>query len=86
MLDEEFLNMLVCPEQRTPLRQAEAEMVQRVNEAIAAGRVTNHGGVLVERKLDGGLLREDGQVLYPILDGIPVLLRDESIHLDQLDN
>jgi uncharacterized protein YbaR (Trm112 family) len=34
--------------------------------------------------LDGGLLKASGDVIYPIVDGIPVLVRDEAIPLDQL--
>ena len=34
--------------------------------------------------IDGGLVRAAGDVLYPIVDQIPVLLVDESIALSQL--
>jgi uncharacterized protein YbaR (Trm112 family) len=38
---------------------------------------------VLETPLDGGLVRADGQVLYPIIDRIPVLLVDEGILLAQ---
>ena len=31
-------------------------------------------------------MRADGDLLYPIIDGIPVLVRDEAIALDQLQH
>ena len=37
--------------------------------------------VLARAGLDAGLLREDGAVLYPIRDGIAVLLAEEAIRL-----
>ena len=38
-------------------------------------------GTKLDRPLDGGLLRADGQVVYQILDRIPILLADEGISL-----
>jgi uncharacterized protein YbaR (Trm112 family) len=35
--------------------------------------------------VDGGLVREDGRILYPIRQRIPVLLVDEGIALDQVE-
>ena len=32
--------------------------------------------------LSEGLVREDGKILYPVDDGIPVMLIDEAIALD----
>ena len=39
------------------------------------------GGEPVEKELTEALIREDGQVLYPVDEGIPVMLIDESIEL-----
>ena len=41
----------------------------------------NRGGDPVEKEIGEGLIREDGRVLYPVDDGIPVMLVDESIEL-----
>ncbi len=85
MIGEDLLDILRCPENRTRLRLAEAELLTRVNTAVAERKIHNRVGTLVEQSLDGGLVREDNQVLYPIIDGLPVLLIDEAIPLDQLD-
>lgn len=84
MIDEELLKILVCPESRMPLRVADEPLLARLNEAIAAGRVTNRGGRTVAVPLAAGLVREDNAVIYPIVDDIPVLLVDEAILLNQL--
>ena len=34
--------------------------------------------------IDGGLLRADNTLFYPILDGIPLLLPDEAISLAEI--
>lgn len=75
--------MLVCPETRSELALAPADLIARLNQAIAASQLTNKAGQKLERKLDGGLLRADGSVLYPIVDDIPMLLVDEGIPLGQ---
>ena len=81
MIDEELLNILACPEDKSPVRLADAELVQRVNAAISAGRVTNRAGSPVSEPIDGGLVRADGRWLYPIRDDIPVLLIEEALPL-----
>jgi uncharacterized protein YbaR (Trm112 family) len=84
MIDQEFLETLVCPQNRTPLRLADARLLGKLNRAIAAGRICNKAGRLVQDSLAAGLVRQDHAWLYPIVDDIPVLLADEAIALDQL--
>ena len=84
MISKELLDILICPENHMPLSLADGPLVQRLNQATADGRLKNASGAAVENKLDGALVREDGQVLYPIVDGIPILLVEEAISLDQL--
>ena len=52
-----------------------------VNQAIAAGGLRNKGGEAVTEPIGGGLVREDGKLLYPIRDEIPVMLVEEAIVL-----
>ncbi len=82
-LDPDFLAALICPDSREPLAEADAGLVDKVNRAIADG-LKNKGGEAVEKPLDGGLLRADGKVLYPIWNEIPNLLVDEGIAVDEL--
>jgi len=81
MIDQELLRILVCPENKTPVHLADDTLVTKVNEAIKNGTVRNRGGEVVEEAIDGGLVREDGTVLYPIRDEIPVMLVEEAIAL-----
>jgi len=75
--------MLRCPEDRTPLAEVDAATLRRINDVMAAGTLRNRGGELVSRKLEGGLIRADGTYVYPIFDGIPILLIDEGLALAQ---
>ena len=81
MIDPELLEILACPDTHQPLTMAEDTLVGSLNAAIEAGGLKNIGGSPVEGPLDGGLVREDGAVVYPIRDRIPVLLVDEGISL-----
>jgi uncharacterized protein YbaR (Trm112 family) len=85
MVDPRLLEILVCPEQKTPVRPADASLLSRVNEAIARGTVKNRGGVAVADAISEGLVREDGAVMYPVRDDIPVMLLDEAIPLEGLN-
>ncbi len=82
---EELLQLVRCPQDHSRLSLAEEALVARLNEAIRAGRVQNVGGDPVSEPIQAGLIREDRQVLYPVLDDIPRLTVEEGIRLDQLD-
>jgi uncharacterized protein YbaR (Trm112 family) len=84
MVDQELLDILVCPETKQPVRLADEGLLARLNAAIASGTIVNRGGKPVSGTVSEGLVREDGQVLYPVRDDIPVMLMDEAISLDRL--
>ena len=77
----DLLEILVCPETKQPVALAGEDVLARLNEAITAGTLRNRGGEKVAKPIAEGLLREDGKILYPVDDGIPVMLIDESIEL-----
>lgn len=79
MIDKELLEVLACPETHQSLAEAATGLLEKLNAKIAAGGIQNVGGEAVEAALEGGLVREDGKIVYPIRDGIPVLLIDEGI-------
>jgi len=80
MVEKELLELLACPQSHQPLREAAPELLARVNARIARGELANQGGTKLQVALVEALVREDGQVLYPVLDGIPMLLAEEAIH------
>ena len=78
-VDPDLIAILICPESKQPVALATPAQLAAVNRDIRAGNVMNRGGARVERELGEALVRQDGRVLYPVEDGIPVMLVEESI-------
>jgi len=86
MVDEQLLQILVCPEDKTPVKLLDAATLDKINAAIAAGTLKTRVGDKVEPIIDHGLLREDGKYCYVIREDIPVMLIDEAIPMEQLQS
>ncbi len=78
-VSQDLVDILVCPETKQPVHLASEEILARVNQQIETGTLRNRGGEKVEKPIAEGLVREDGAILYPVDDGIPVMLIEESI-------
>jgi uncharacterized protein YbaR (Trm112 family) len=82
MIADRLIEMLRCPQDRSRLHAADDALVARINGAIAAGQAHNAAGEKLTKPLEGGLVREAGDLLYPVIDQIPVMLPDEAIPLE----
>ena len=86
LMDKRLLQILCCPITHKGLSLARADLLGRVNTAIGEGRLRNREGRSLDASFDEALVTDDGKLLYPVADGIPVLLESESIALDQLES
>jgi simple sugar transport system substrate-binding protein len=57
---------------------ADEALISTLNDRISKGELKNKSGQPVKEKLDGGLLRTDRKILYPIREDIPVMLIEEA--------
>lgn len=83
-LDKDLLAILCCPDTKQNVMLADDSLIQKLNAAIGRGELKNKAKKSVTEKLDGGLIRTDNKILYPVREDIPVMLIDEGIPLDQL--
>ena len=77
----DLVEILICPETKQPVRLLDAAALAKLNERIRSGQLRNRGGAEVKQELVEALVREDGRIVYPVDDGIPVMLIDESIEI-----
>ena len=85
MIDKELLAILCCPETKQNIRLLEPKFVDQLNQQIEKGARKTKGGQAVTEKIDGGLLRNDETVVYPIRDQIPIMLIEEGILIEKSD-
>jgi uncharacterized protein YbaR (Trm112 family) len=82
-MDPRLLDLLCCPVSKLPLRRIGREQLHALNRAIDGGGVLKVSGEAQVITLADALIRADGQVIYPVDDGIPVLLAEEGIGTTQ---
>ena len=83
-MDKKLLGILCCPVTHKGLSVARKDVLDSVNKAISGGKLANRDGAVLQTRFDEALVTDDGKLLYPVSDGIPVLLEGESVSLDQL--
>ncbi len=83
-MHKRLLSILRCPVTHKGLSLAKSATLKEVNAAIDLGNISNRDGQVLVDALSEALVTDDGKVLYPIVNGIPVLLEGESVNMEQL--
>ena len=81
-LAPDFLRILRCPKTMKPLRLASEAELSAVNAGVAARKLANAAGRVLDSTLTAGLVPEGESIIYPVDDDIPILLIDEAIPLE----
>lgn len=84
-MDRTLLDILCCPVTRTSLEMLSERELAVLNERIAAQRVRNREDVLVGEPVTEALVTRTGKLVYPVRDGVPVLLEEQAMPLQQLE-
>ncbi len=83
-IDKDLVALYRCPETLQTVSVADSILIQRINDAVTRGSLQTKGKKPVSTQLEGGLIREDQRILYPIRENIPDMLIENGIPLDQL--
>jgi uncharacterized protein YbaR (Trm112 family) len=81
LLSDEIIKILCCPKTKLPLKLLDQSAIDKINKEIENGELKYFTGDTVHDKIDGGFLRIDGKLLFPIKNEIPVLIMDEAIDI-----
>jgi uncharacterized protein len=80
-MDASLLELICCPQTHQALTPLAPDKLAEVNRSISLGEINTVNGIVVRTPLPAGLVREDGSVIYPISNGIPLLVPEEGILL-----
>ncbi len=84
-MNKRLLSVLCCPVTHKGLSVVRPDHLKKINTAISEGRLANRDGAVLSESLKEALITDDGKIMYPVNDGIPVLLEGASVVLNQLD-
>lgn len=85
-MDRKLLDILCCPSTRQALAMLDAQALDALNRAIAAGGVKRADDTVQVEVLREALLTRDRKTVYRVDDGIPVLLAEEAIATAQIED
>ena len=85
-IDRKLLDILACPQDKTPLEMLDKSRLERLNQEITAGHVVDVDKNPVTEPIREALITRDGKRIYVIDDGIPVLLPERAIGTTQLQD
>jgi uncharacterized protein YbaR (Trm112 family) len=85
-VDGKLLEILCCPVSKVPLNRLERSRLVKLNQAISAGGVESVRGKKIQSELSEALITDDGKVIYPVQDDIPLLLEEKGIGTTQLQD
>ena len=84
-MNKELLNILVCPVTKLSVRLLSKSNLQILNQMISEGGLQNASGKCVDSQFSQALITQNNTMIYPVKDGIPIMLEDQAIPVNQLE-
>ncbi len=83
-IDGKLLEILCCPVTKSPVNRLTAAQLKTLNAEISRGQIHNIAGDTLTDEIREGLITQSSKTIYPVEDGIPIMLEDQGINTDQL--
>ena len=83
-LDRKLLDVLCCPISKLPVQPLKGDKLRRLNQAVEAGELRYQDGETVAETLNEALITDNGARVYRVDDGIPIMLEDRAIPVEDL--
>ena len=83
-LPDHLLDILCCPVSHEPLLPLSRAKLKTLNDAIESGGIESVDHEPITETLSDALITRNHKVVYPIAEGIPVLLAERGIGTTQL--
>ncbi len=84
-MDRKLLDIICCPVTRSSLELLSEGELAALNELIGSRLIKNREDAVVDAPLAEALVTRSAKLIYPIRDGIPVLLEEQAMPLQQLE-
>ena len=84
-MDRKLLDIVCCPVTRSSLELLPERELAALNQLIGEKRIKNREDAIVDAPLTEALVTRSGKLIYPVRDGIPLLLEEQAMPLQQLE-
>lgn len=78
-IDRKLLDILCCPATGVPLEPLRRDSLALLNDLVASGELRYVNGDQVETPLQEALITENGERIYRVDGGIPIMLEERAI-------
>ncbi|MFO7857935.1 MAG: Trm112 family protein [Ectothiorhodospiraceae bacterium] len=78
-VDRKLLDILCCPVTKHPVEPLSRERLDALNALIEQGEACYQDGTLVTEPVREALITDNGERVYLVNDGIPVMLEERAL-------
>ena len=78
-VDRKLLEILCCPVTKQPVEPLSKQRLASLNGAIERGEAVYQDGTPVSEPVREALITENGERIYMVEDGIPVMLEERAV-------